>query len=188
MKKKVWIWMGLVGVILLSGCATQQTPPLITRKGGNDKKPMPKNIAFRVVDTSSKKNDATADVVLKTEGRLIENRFVSLRAGELDMAVLIPCRIQIATDLEAFDHLGENYVFKARANVTVTAKDEHHTLDWGKRQFSVKGDRVLGEDAARRNATDHLAEEVSAWVVSGCSAKRDAFTKFRASSAFQDME
>jgi hypothetical protein len=78
-------------------------------------------------------------------------------------------------------------VFNARANVTVTAKDERHTVDWGKKIFSVKGARVLGEDAARRDAAERLAEEVSAWVVSGCSAKRDAFTKFRASSAFQEM-
>ena len=180
--------IGLFGVVLLSGCATNRTPELVTNKGGNDVKPAPQNIAFRVVDTSSSKDQYSAEVVMKTEGRLIEERFVSLKAGELDMDVLIPCQIQISTTLEEFDHMGEFYVFNARANEMVTAKDQSHTVDWGKRQFDLQGARVMGKAAAMRDATNRLSEEVANWVASGCSTKRDQFTKFRASSAFQEME
>ena len=187
MKKLTCTLMGLVGVVVLSGCVNQ-TPPLITKKGGNSVKPQPQNIAFRVVDASSQKDEFSAEVVMKTEGRLIEDRFVSLKAGELDMDVLIPCQIRISTTLEEFDHMGEFYVFNARANATVTAKDETHTLDWGKKQFSLQGARTMGQGAAKRDATNRLAEEVADWVASGCSAKRDAFTKFRATAAFQEME
>jgi hypothetical protein len=188
MKKMIYMLMGLTGVVLLSGCATDRTPPLITREGGNDKKPLPQNIAFRVVDSSLQKDGFTAGVAQKTEGRLIENRFVSLKAGELDMKVLIPCMIKISTSVKEFDHLGEFYVFNASANVSVTAKDEKHTVDWGKRQFSIQGTRTMGEDAAKSDATSRLADKVADWVVSGCSAKRDVFTKFRATTAFQEME
>ena len=188
MKNLAYMLMGLVGVVVLSGCATNRTPELITKKGGNAVKPAPQNVAFRVADTSSQIDEYSAEVVLKTEGRLIEERFVSLKAGELDMDVLIPCQIRIKTTLEELDHLGEFYVFEARANVVVTAKDETHTLDWGKKQFSVKGARTMGEGAAKREATSRLAEEVADWVASGCSAKRDDFTKFRASAAFLEMQ
>lgn len=187
MKKTTWILAGLAGIVLLSGCVNQ-TPPLITKKGGNSVKPQPQNVAFRVTDASVQRNEYSAEVVMKTEGRLIEDRFVSLKAGELDMDVLIPCRILIDTTLEEIDHMGEFYVFNARANVTVTATDENHTLDWGKKQFSLQGARTLGQGAAMRDATGRLADEVAKWVTSGCSAKRDQFTKFRASAAFQGME
>ena len=188
MKKTIYMMMGLVGAMMLSGCATNRTPELVTKKGGSDVKPAPQNIAFRVVDTSYPKDEFSAEVVMKTEGRLIEERFVSLKAGELDMKILIPCQIRISTTLEEFDHMGEFYVFNARANATVTTKDENHTLDWGKKQFSLQGARTMGKGAAQRDATNRLAEEVANWVTSGCSAKRDQFTKFRASAAFQGME
>jgi len=188
MKKQIYIVMGFLGLVLLSGCATDRTPALITKEGGNDKKPAPQNIAFRVTDLSAQKDQYSAEVVLKTEGRLIESRFVSLKAGRVSMNVIIPCSITITTTLEELDQMGEFYLFNARANVVVTARDENHTLDWGKRQFSIKGDRALGKGAAMRKATDRLADEVSKWVVSGCSAKRDEFTKFRSSNAFRELE
>jgi len=187
MKKTACMMMALAGAMMLTGCATQ-TPSLITRQGGNALKPKPQNIAFRVVDTSSAVNRYSADVVSKLEGRLIEERFVALKAGELDMRVLIPCQISIRTSLTEFDQMGDFYVFNAQADATVTAKDETHTLDWGQKQFSVKGARVMGRAAAMRDTTSRLADEVADWVAGGCSAKRDEFTKFRASAAFRAID